>query len=282
MHELFLTSTIKDGDLEKACAVLQGLSWMSARHNVYRVTYYAGQPKPKGLPNLKSIPASRHGASWNELHRELTRLSYVFHLVHEVLPDKDFGTPNALDLNGMAGTLHWTGFPDPPREKGQLTTHRKKIDIPDQKQLLAIMASNGQAYVHTIAFFLLKSESIKTNRIRSYKTELIQETYTFIRDNIEFVLSRNYYLPSVSEVAGPSSSLPAWSDLKPVDPARKWMFQVKRDVIEDSQPEKMKQAQKDLLEVKAELEAIFSFVPIDRRVLDTRITPPPTIPGQHP
>ncbi|KAH6657616.1 hypothetical protein BKA67DRAFT_555801 [Truncatella angustata] len=145
MHELFLTTTIKDVDLEKACAVLQGLTWMSARHNVYRVIYYAGQPKPKGLPNVKSLPPSRHTATWNELHREFSRLSYVFQLVYEVFVDKDFGTGGAADLNSMGGTLRWTGFPDPPREKGQLTTHRKKIEIPEQKQLLAIMASNGQA-----------------------------------------------------------------------------------------------------------------------------------------
>jgi mediator of RNA polymerase II transcription subunit 18, fungi type len=60
------------------------------------------------------------------------------------------------------------------------------------------------------------------------------------------------------------------------------MFQVKRDVIEDSNPEKMRQAQKELLDVKVELEPIFTFVPIDRRVLDPRIPLPPTVPGQHP
>lgn len=147
MHELFLSTTIKDADLEKACAVLQGLSWMSARRNVYRVTYYAGEPKPVGLRNLKSIPANRHTAAWTELHKELSRSSYFFHVLHEVFINKDFGTGNAVDLNSMAGTLQWTGFPDPPREKGQLATIRKKIDIPDQKQLPAIMASNGQAYV---------------------------------------------------------------------------------------------------------------------------------------
>lgn len=115
-----------------------------------------------------------------------------------------------------------------------------------------------------------------------YKSELIQETYTFIRDNIEFVFSRNYYLPPSSGPPGPSTSLPAWSDLKLVDPAKKWMFHVKRDVIEHNQPEKLKQAQKELSDARVELETIFSFVPIDRRIFDTRITPPPTIPGQHP
>lgn len=261
MHEIFITSTVKDSDLEKACAVLQGLSWMSVRRNVYRVSYFAGQPKPRGLPALKSIPTiPRHLATWNELHKELSRQSHVFKTVHEVFPDKDFGSGAPVDLNAVAGTVRWEGFPDPAREKDQLTTHRKKIEIPDQKQLLAVLANNGQAY----------------------KTELIQETYTFIRDNVEFILSRNYYLPPSSEQPGPSAALPAWSNLTPVDPARKLMFQIKRDVIEDNSPEKMRQAQKELLEVKAELEPIFTFVPIDRRVLDPRIPLPPTVPGQHP
>lgn len=144
MHEIFISTTVRDGDVEKACAILQGLSWMSARRNVYRVTYYAGEPKPAGLRNLKAIPASRHNVSWGELHKELSRSSYVFQTLHEVFVDKDFGTGNLTDLNGVAGTVRWTGFPDPPREKGQLTTHRKKIDIPDQKQLPDIMLSNGQ------------------------------------------------------------------------------------------------------------------------------------------
>ncbi|ETS78976.1 hypothetical protein PFICI_08829 [Pestalotiopsis fici W106-1] len=261
MHEIFLTSTIKDADLEKACAVLQGLSWMSARRNVYRVSYFAGPSRPKGLPAIKSIQATqRHGLAWTELHKELSRLSHVFKVVHEVLLDRDFGSGVNVDLNAVAGTVRWEGFPDPPREKGQLTTHRKKIDIPEQKQLLATMASNGQ----------------------SYQTELVQETYTFIRDNVEFVLSRHYYIPPSPEQPGPTPALPAWSNLTPVDPAKKWMFQVKRDVIEDNNPEKMRQAQKELLDVKTELEPIFTFVPIDRRVLDPRIPLPPTVPGQHP
>lgn len=80
-----------------------------------------------------------------DLNKELSRLSHVFKVVHEVFQDKDFGSGVPVDLNAMAGTVRWEGFPDPPREKGQLTTHRKKIDIPEQKGLLATMASNGQA-----------------------------------------------------------------------------------------------------------------------------------------
>ncbi|KAI1873747.1 uncharacterized protein JN550_003016 [Neoarthrinium moseri] len=260
MHELFLTAALKDGDIEKACAVLQGLCWMSARHNVYHLGFYAGPPKARGLPNVKSLPPNRYSAQWHELSRELTRSSYVFHLVHEVLKDRDFGTGNAMIWDNMPGTLRWAGFPDPEREKDQVITYRKKIDIPDQKGLLTIMAGNGQGY----------------------KTELIQETYSFIRDNMEFIFSRYYHLPPSPEQSGPSTSLPAWSDLKPVDPARKWTFSVKRDVLEDGQPEKMKQASKGIAEVRAELDSMFSFKAIDRRIFDTRIAAPQVMPGQQP
>lgn len=118
--------------------------------------------------------------------------------------------------------------------------------------------------------------------INRFKSELIQETYTFIRDNIEFIFSRYYYIPPNAGQTGPSTSLPAWTDLKPVDPARKWTLTVKRDVLEDGNPEKMKEATKEISDVKAELDPMFDFRPIDRRILDTRIAAPPMIPGQHP
>ncbi|KAI0136755.1 mediator complex, subunit Med18 [Xylariales sp. AK1849] len=260
MYELFLTAAVKHGDLEMACAVLQGLTWMSARHNVYRVSFFAGQPQAKGLPNLRAVQQSPGRQSWSELSKELSRSSYIFQLAHEVFVDKDFGNGNAVDLNAVPGKVIWTGFPDPPREKDQLVTHRKKIDIQDQKNLLSMMATNGQGY----------------------KTELIQETYSFIRDNVEFVFSRYYQLPYSPGQSGPAASLPLWSDLKLVDPARKWMFSVKRNVMEDSQPEKMKEANKEIMDVKVELDTMFEFQAIDRRVLDTRIAAPPAIPGRGP
>jgi mediator of RNA polymerase II transcription subunit 18 len=149
MYELFLTTMVKDDDFEMASAVLQGLSWMTARHNVYRVSFFAGPPQPKGLPTLRTIQQSLQQRPaelklWSELGRELSRSSFVFQLAHEVKVNQDFGSGNAMDLNTVPGTLRWTEFPDPHREKDQLVTHRRKIDIPGQKNLLEIMANNGQ------------------------------------------------------------------------------------------------------------------------------------------
>lgn len=147
MYELFLNAVVKDADFEMACAVLQGLTWMSARHNVYHISFYSGSPEPKGLPALRSVQQSRSPQLplWNELGKEFRRSSYVFQLAHEVSIDKDFGNGDAVDLNTVPGTLRWTEFPDPPREKGQLVMQRKKIDIPDQRNLLSMMTSNAQA-----------------------------------------------------------------------------------------------------------------------------------------
>jgi mediator of RNA polymerase II transcription subunit 18, fungi type len=144
MHELLLTAAVKDADLEKACAILQGLCWMSARHNVYHVTFFAGLPRPRALPHLKALQSSRQFPQWNEFSRELTRSSYTFQVQYEVLVDRDFGTGKTLDHNTTPGTLRWLGFPDPQREKGQLVTYRKKIEIPNHMHLISILTNNGQ------------------------------------------------------------------------------------------------------------------------------------------
>ncbi|ORY64501.1 mediator complex, subunit Med18 [Pseudomassariella vexata] len=284
MHELFLTAAVREVDFDTACAVLQGLSWMQARHNVYRVSFYAGQPQPKGLTVLKSLPKISNPqaraalqATWNELSKPLTRTSYVLQLAHEVFTDTDFSNGNVVDLNNVPGTLRWLDFPDllrdnvrkkmetntPGIQRARVEipdlpiTQRKRIDIPDQRNLLTIMSDNDHVY----------------------KTEMIQETYTYVRETIEFSLNRYYYLPSSSlEQSAPSPTLPPWSDLRPLDPSRKWTLHVKLNVIEDTQPEKMRKAAEELMNVKGELDQLFDFKVLDRRIFDTRIVAPPTLP----
>lgn len=63
-----------------------------------------------------------------------------------------------------------------------------------------------------------------------------------------------------------------------MDPAQKWVFNVKLTVEEENQPEKLQKANKELLTVKEELDKLFDFKIVDRRVLDTRIAPPQVIP----
>lgn len=146
MHELFLTAVVGDGDFDMACAILQGLTWMTARHNVYRISLFTGQPQPRGLTNLRSVQTTQQQARayapfWENLSKQLTRSSYILKLMHEVSIESDFGNDSEVDLNSLAGTLCWTDFPDPLRDTP--VTQRKRIDIPDQKNLLLVMHDNG-------------------------------------------------------------------------------------------------------------------------------------------
>jgi mediator of RNA polymerase II transcription subunit 18 len=94
------------------------------------------------------------------------------------------------------------------------------------------------------------------------------------------VLSRYYHLPE--SPGRPVQQLPAWADLRPVDRAQKWVLNVKLNVSEDGQPEKLAQANEELMRNKAEFDKLFDFKVVDRRVFDTRIAPPPVIPGRGP
>lgn len=75
-------------------------------------------------------------------------------------------------------------------------------------------------------------------------------------------------------------SLPAFDNLRPVDPAQKWVLNIKLNVLEDNQPDKVRKASEELLRVRIELEKLFDFKILDRRIFDTRIAPPPVIPGR--
>ncbi|KAI1471296.1 mediator complex, subunit Med18 [Daldinia caldariorum] len=257
MKELFLTASVKDSDFAMACAVLQGLTWMKARHAVHRILFFHGQPQPRPLKVTRAFQQSRFIQLWKDLSIQLSRCSYVIQLAYEVLPDRDFGKETNTDFNSLPGTLRWTDLPDPLRDTP--VTQRKKIEIPDQGNLPTALTDNGI----------------------QYKNEMIQESYSFVRENVEFVFSRYYRLPLSDEELGnkpegrPRAALPPWADLRPVDPAQKWVLNVKLNVMEDSQPEKVKKANGELLAVKAELEKIFDFKAVDRRVFDTRIEPPP-------
>ena len=163
MYELFLTATVGKEDFTMACAILQGLAWMEARQEVHRVLYFSGppQPQPRGLPNTRSFRQAAPPVQplWTELAKQLARSSYILQLDYEVFRDTDFGAdavggggeaggaeeeaklPLAADLNSTPGTLRWIDLPDPLRDTP--VTQRKKVEIPDQRNLLSVMADNA-------------------------------------------------------------------------------------------------------------------------------------------
>ncbi|KAI0406357.1 mediator complex, subunit Med18 [Xylaria palmicola] len=263
MHELFLTASVKQADFDAACAVLQGLSWMTARRTVYRVLFFAGQPRPGGLPSAPPPTVVPRRQLWADLGKQLLRSSYVLQAAYEVSPEADFArdaggaAPATMDFNRLPATLRWTDLPDPLRDSP--VTSRKKIEVP---------------FLHSLPRALMENKHTYTN-------ELIQESYSFNRGPLEIVLSRYYHLPD-SPPGRPAPHLPAWADLRPVDPAQKWVLHVKLNVAEDGQPEKLTKANEELMRNKAEFDRLFDFRAVDRRVFDTRIAPPPVVPGQAP
>ncbi|KAI1339938.1 mediator complex, subunit Med18 [Xylariaceae sp. FL0016] len=255
MRELMLTAAVKASDFETACAILQGLTWMAPRRTIYRVLFFAGQPQPKGLPNKRTFQMSKMAPLWSELHQQLLRSSHIIQIAYEVLPENDFGKGTEMQFASLPGTLRWTNFPDPWRDTPVIS--RRKIEIPGQQHLTMAMLDNKHTYTN----------------------EMIQESHSFVRGDVEFILSRYYHLPE--STGRPIQTLPSWEDLRPVDPAQKWVLNVKLNIVEDN-PEKSKRALDEILAVKAELDELFDFKMIDRRVLDTRIAPPPVIPGRGP
>ncbi|KAI0393561.1 hypothetical protein F5Y17DRAFT_431976 [Xylariaceae sp. FL0594] len=292
MHELFLTASVNPTDFDTVCAILQGLTWMTARRSVYRVLYFAGQPQPTGLPKLPArgmLPRQQERQLWADLHKQLLRSSYILQAHFEVPSEADFGKEAPMDLPHLPATLRWTDLPDVLKEpqtalrkknlppapnvpvpvaepvKDSPIISRKKIDIPFSAGLVLALSENKQ----------------------TYKNELIQEVYSFHKEKLEISLSRYYYIPAESNAGGrrPAPQLPAWDALRPVDDDaahNKWVLNLKLNVSEDEQPENLAKAQEELMRHKTEFEKLFEFQMLDRRVFDTRIAPPPVIPGRGP
>ncbi|KAF5021772.1 hypothetical protein F66182_6147 [Fusarium sp. NRRL 66182] len=261
MHEIFLTALVEDQDFGAACAVLGGLCNMSPWEAVQRVLYFQGPARPMGISSHASIEKPKRkdtGLLWKELHQNLTRQSYIVQARYDVLKDCDMG-PNAppMDLDATQGVLRWNDFPDPPR--GQpLLTQRKKVELWEQKKLPSIMRDNN----HT------------------FKTETIEEVYRFYRDEIEFCLVRHYFLQPLDsylpmetkqQQSLPLDTLPPWESLTPVDQQKRWFLHVKAHVVQDNKPDEIRKAQDQLLAIRRELEGVFDFRGIDRKVHDTRV-----------
>ncbi|KAG4260285.1 hypothetical protein FPRO04_08833 [Fusarium proliferatum] len=261
MHEIFLTALIEDKDFTSACAVLGGLTNMDPWQSIQRVLYFQGPQRPTGISNQSSIEKpirNNNGFLWKELHQNLTRQSFILQTRYDVLKDRDMGANSSpMDLDATQGILRWTDFPDPPR--GQpLLTQRKKVELWDQKKLPSVMRDNNHIF----------------------KTETIEEVYRFYRDDIEFCLTRHYFLQplehytpmeSKQQATIPMGSLPPWESLTPVDQQKRWFLQVKAHVVQDNKPDEIRKAQDQLLSVRRELDGVFEFRGIDRKVHDTRV-----------
>ncbi|KJZ79701.1 hypothetical protein HIM_01170 [Hirsutella minnesotensis 3608] len=262
MYEVFLTGFVEQNDFSAARAVLSGFCAMPPWETVSRVLYYQGPPKPTGLSNQTSIekPLRKDIAYlWKDLHQSLSRQSFVLQVRYEINKDRDLGPSSApADLDAAPGLLRWTDFPDPPHGR-PLLTQRKIVEIWDQKKLPSAMRDNSY----------------------EFKAETMEETYRFFRDEIEFRLTKHYFVQQITEYTplesrsqpspGPCATLPAWDALTPVDMQGRWILQVKAHVLQDNKPDEIRKVQDRLMSIRSELEGAFDFKPIDRKVHDTRV-----------
>lgn len=110
---------------------------------------------------------------------------------------------------------------------------------------------------------------------------MVEETYRFFRDEIEIALTKQYFFNSIQEYTplesrrpstyAPAKQLPTWNNLTPVDMQGRWIMQVKTHVLQDNKPDEIRKAQDKLMALRNELEGVFDFRAIDRKVHDTRI-----------
>ncbi|EPE09388.1 mediator complex subunit med18 [Ophiostoma piceae UAMH 11346] len=280
MHELFLMAVMPDADLERAQALLQGLSGMTAQRSLHRVMFYAGPPQPRGLAIKRLNPAPSQQRLWADLHQQMTRSSFILQARYAIKPE-DLGQQqqqnqsqpllNASIASGsIPGMLRWQDLPDPTSSSNavgilRLTTQRKKIDIPELRNLPTLLAENNY----------------------QFKSEMIEESITFFNNGTEYALVRYHRLPGVvsapTEQAPqgapvPLTALPSWDELRSpglcLDPSGQWLLFVRRHVVEDTSPEKMKKALELLDGAHTQLTGVFEFRAVDRRAHDTRIERP--------
>lgn len=181
--------------------------------------------------------------------------------------------------------MRWTDFPKPTENLPII--NRKKIEISDQRNLIAILKDNN----HRLAVpdsprTLSRPEARLTFPLgptaTRFKSEAIEESVSYFIDNIELSLVRYYHLPPQQQQQGadpsrgsqPLASLPPWTTLQPLDPSGNWMLFVRTTVLEDNSPEKVKKAQDELFAMRERLAGVFDFKAIDRRAHDTRIAQP--------
>ena len=89
MHELFLTASVSNEDLDRSLRILQGYCSMKPVFWLRRKLIWEG-PRSRQLKGIDPAFITRQGpkmAFWRSLHEQLTRQSYVITLIYDV--DRD-------------------------------------------------------------------------------------------------------------------------------------------------------------------------------------------------
>jgi hypothetical protein len=85
MFELFLTAVVSEKDVNRARAVINGITGKHPQHTFKRIMIYVSPERGTGLATIKGLQKDRiTGKAWFELHRILEKQSYFVHASYVV------------------------------------------------------------------------------------------------------------------------------------------------------------------------------------------------------
>ncbi|KAK4180710.1 mediator complex, subunit Med18 [Triangularia setosa] len=249
MHELFLSSVIKQHEVSKTLALIGGFTEMRERHQFTRVQHFEPNPVVKGISTIKELQKERHinPSHWNELHQILAKQPCSIQ-VRTRITDSEAESAKKGEVVSIPADRHrllrWTELPDPPSQRlPPYITQRKTVEIVDAR-LEKILADN------------------KFSRV----SNIFEESYHWWQtDYTEFALIRTW----IAEDSLPADKVMNLAAREPYAPY--WMLHV-RTLVESS-PERMQQAQAQLEKVRDQFRDVLDFKVFDRRAMDTRILP---------
>ncbi|KAL2133440.1 hypothetical protein VTI74DRAFT_2326 [Chaetomium olivicolor] len=261
-HEIFLCAVVADPDALKARALLGGFTETSGQHHQFiRVQHYEPQDLTvKGFTTIKQLQKERAPTTqqWQELHQILAKQPSVLqvrtNVTEQVQNAVTRGDPTTVRIPAeKPHILRWTDLPDPPNPRLPFITQRKIVDIADPRAVKILVENKFKA-----------------------KSHLLEESYHWWRNDVEYALTRTFVIsldPNTDD--SPSQQISNPASLEPATPF--WILYVRTKVDSTSSasmPERMKQAQAVLVQVREQLLGVFDFKAFDRRCHDTRVQGP--------
>ncbi|KAK3898524.1 hypothetical protein C8A05DRAFT_18914 [Staphylotrichum tortipilum] len=261
LYEVFITACLPDDDAETAQAILSGVTEMRHRERFTRVNYY--EPQDKGLPTIKQLLKERPPTlpQWQELNLILAKQPSVLQLrtdITEEIQSAQARNATAADVPAdKPRVARWTDLPDPPNPRHPFITQRKVLEFADPR-----------------------AETILADNKFRFKSSLIEESYLWWLNGIEYEMVRMYMVdpdpnpgaPQPGPTPGAPQQVPNPSSLEPVGSI--WILYVRARV--DPHPpsnmlDRMTQGQTHLAQIRERLLGVFDFKIFDRRCRDTRI-----------
>jgi len=264
MHELFLNTSVSNGDCPRAIQILQGYCDMSPVPVLRRRVMLRGPPGPnqKGLDPafLLNLKPQQRPDLWKALDEQLKRRPFVITLIYDIKRNHfssgegNFERENkpTVECDELPGTLQWTDLPDPGVRP---VNSRALISIDGERKLYSMLQSMNYRFV----------------------VEFIEEGYRFVYGNVVIYVTRFLTFPQGAQEQDadgkpkPVSTLPPFEVLTPFDGENKWVMQAKVDLVSGGDQELVRKATEELLALKTELEGLFDLKVKDRHIFDTRV-----------